>query len=109
MKPTPAILGIFGFLCLGLSANGQTNGTGQCEPFFGDLVINEVMPANNSTATDPAGEYDDWVEIYNGSDDDINLEGYFLSDNNGNKTKYVFPDVVITSNGTLINLVRQPN
>lgn len=47
MKPIPKILGIFGFLCLGLSAYGQ------CEPFFGDLVINEVIPDNKSTATDP--------------------------------------------------------
>lgn len=96
MKPTPAILGLFVFLCLGHSSYGQ------CEPFFGDLVINEVMPANNSTAADPAGEYDDWVEIYNNSDEDINLEGYFLSDNHGNKTKYVFPDVVIEANSPLI-------
>ncbi len=96
MKPTPAILGVLGFLCFGLSAYGQ------CEPFFGDLVINEVMPANNSTAMDPAGEYDDWVEIFNASDDEINLEGYFLSDNNGNKTKFEFPNVTILSNSTLI-------
>ncbi len=51
MKPIPAILGIFGFLCLGLSAYSQ------CEPFFDDLLMNEVMPANNSTATDPLTDH----------------------------------------------------
>lgn len=96
MKPTSVILGIFGFLCFGLSAYGQ------CETFFGDLVINEVMAGNNNTATDPAGEYEDWVEIYNGTDEAINLEGHFLSDNNGNKTKYTFPDIDIEPNGFVI-------
>ena len=74
----------------------------QCEPFFGKLVINEVMPANNSTAVDPDGEFEDWVEIYNASEEPINMEGYFLSDNHGDRTKYVFPDVVIDPSGFLI-------
>ena len=80
----------------------SSNAFSQCEPFFGKLVINEFMPANNSTVTDPNGDYDDWVELYNASDEPINLEGYFLSDNHGNRTKYVFPDVVIEPNGFLI-------
>lgn len=80
----------------------SSNAYSQCETFFGKLVINEFMPANNSTATDPNGDYDDWVEIYNGSDEPINMEGYFLSDNHGNRTKYVFPDVVIEPDGFLI-------
>lgn len=74
----------------------------QCVPFFGHLVINEVMPANSTTATDENGEYDDWVELYNATDQPINLNGYFLSDSHGNETKYVFPDVDIDANGYLI-------
>ncbi|RPJ27294.1 MAG: hypothetical protein EHM35_14305, partial [Planctomycetaceae bacterium] len=31
----------------------------------GPLFINEVMAANSSIATDPQGQYDDWIEIYN--------------------------------------------
>lgn len=79
----------------------QTFSFAQCEPFFGKLVINEVVPANSNSGADPAGEFDDWVEIYNGSDEAINLEGYFLSDNHGNKTKYVFPNVMIEPQGIL--------
>ncbi len=60
------------------------------------------MPANSSTATDENGEYDDWVELYNATDQPINLNGYFLSDSHGNETKYVFPDIVIGANGYLI-------
>jgi hypothetical protein len=96
MKPTIKILGTCLFLFLSYSAFSQ------CETFFGDLVINEVMAANNNTAADPAGEYDDWVEIYNSTENAINLEGFFLSDSEGNETKYTFPDVEIEANGFLI-------
>jgi hypothetical protein len=74
----------------------------QCETFFGDLVINEVMPANNSTAADQDGEVDDWVEIFNTTDNPIKMQGYFLSDNHGNRTKFEFPDVTIGPQETLI-------
>ncbi|NEN25052.1 T9SS type A sorting domain-containing protein [Cryomorpha ignava] len=97
MKPLYKLLTLavaITFLC--------TNAFSQCEPFFGKLVINEFMPANTSTAADPNGEFDDWVEIYNSSDQAINMEGYFLSDNHGDRTKYVFPDVVIDADGFLI-------
>lgn len=66
----------------------------QCETMFG-LVINEIMPANSSTASDEYGEFDDWVEIYNGTGNALNIGGYFLSDNHGNRTKYTFPDHVM--------------
>lgn len=29
------------------------------------LVINEFMASNGGTLTDPQGDYDDWIEIYN--------------------------------------------
>lgn len=78
------------------------NGFGQCTPLFGKLVINEIMPANKTTASDSYGEYDDWVEIYNATDAAINMEGYFLSDSRGNRTKFTFPDVEIDPDGFLI-------
>lgn len=89
MKMLPA--GILG----AIFALSQTIVVAQCEPFFGKLVINEVVAANNTSGADEAGDFDDWVEIYNGSDEAINMEGIFLSDNHGNRTKFVFPDIVL--------------
>lgn len=66
----------------------------QCEIGYGDLVINEFM-ARNIVYPDEFGEFDDWVEIMNNSDDPINLNGYFLSDNHGNRTRYSFPDMTL--------------
>ena len=62
------------------------------------LVINEIMAANLTQNTDQDGEYDDWVELYNGGNTAINLEGFYLSDNENDLTKWVFPNTVIQAN-----------
>ena len=74
----------------------------QCTPFYGQIVINEFMPANSAVAADEFGEYDDWVELHNTTDEPIDLTGWFLSDNHGNRTKFVFPQVSIDGGGYLI-------
>ena len=55
------------------------------------LCINEFMAKNDSTVSDPAGEYDDWLEIYNSADTDTYLSGLYLTDNPDNLTKWQFP------------------
>ena len=40
------------------------------------LYINEVMSKNSSTVMDDYSEYSDYIELYNGYDHDIDLEGY---------------------------------
>ena len=44
------------------------------------LVINEIMPANIDMFMDPSYNYGSWIELFNGTDTDINLAGYYLSD-----------------------------
>ncbi len=68
----------------------------------GDLVINEFMADNETTITDPDGEYEDWVELYNNGTEAINLNGYYLSDKTTNPGKWSFPDVTIEAGGYLI-------
>ena len=68
----------------------------------GDLVINEFQASNETTQADQDGEYDDWVEIYNNTTSPINLEGYYLSDNETNLIKFEFPNVSIDGNSFLI-------
>ena len=55
------------------------------------LVINEVMPSNVSVSRDPQGDFDDWVEIYNPSDREVNVGGMFLTDNQENLRQWQFP------------------
>ncbi|MGH1362791.1 MAG: CotH kinase family protein [Calditrichia bacterium] len=68
----------------------------------GDLVINEFMADNDSTAMDQDGEFDDWVELYNNSGSEISLAGLYLSDDETELTKWAFPDTSIAANGYLI-------
>jgi hypothetical protein len=56
-----------------------------------DVVINEIMALNNSTATDEAGQYEDWIELYNNGNETINLSGYYLSDKTTDYTKWEIP------------------
>jgi len=46
------------------------------------LVINEFMASNNSTVTDEAGDYDDWLEIYNMDSNPVDVAGLLLIDDN---------------------------
>jgi len=59
------------------------------------LVINELMPVNSTYVTDQNGQYDDWIELYNNQDENIDLSGYFLSDSKSNPTKWSFPDATV--------------
>ena len=58
----------------------------------GNIVINEFMASNDATAADQDGEYDDWIELYNKGNEDVDISGFFLSDNAQNLPKYQIPD-----------------
>lgn len=59
------------------------------------LIINEVMNYNTSYLPHNGSSYYDWIEIYNNSNEDINLKDYYLTTNTDNMTKWNFPDVVL--------------
>ncbi|MBK8557302.1 MAG: lamin tail domain-containing protein [Lewinellaceae bacterium] len=69
----------------------------------GPLVINELMASNTNTVMDENGDYEDWIELFNASNNAINLGGYYLSDNPANLPKYEIPaGVSIPANGYLV-------
>jgi spore coat protein CotH len=71
-------------------------------PNSGDLVINEILADNINGVTDPAGEHEDWIELFNNTDTEINLTGLYLSDKADNSSKWQFPnDTHIAANGYL--------
>ncbi len=55
------------------------------------VVINEIMASNTITATDNAGDYDDWIELYNKSNVTVDLSGWHITDKLDNLTKYEIP------------------
>lgn len=81
---------------------GSTN-TLPCDPVVFEfepstnpaLFINEFMADNDSIIMDEAGEYDDWIEIYNGENFPVWLGDKYLTDNLENPDKWMFPDITI--------------
>mgnify|MGYP002640874076 CR=1 FL=1 len=68
------------------------------------LRINEFLADNEAANADAAGEYDDWLEIYNPGPSDLYLSGLFLTDDPDNLTKWMFPfgGVMLESGGHLL-------
>ncbi|MFK7808241.1 MAG: lamin tail domain-containing protein, partial [Saprospiraceae bacterium] len=95
MSKLHSLLGVLLLLFLNISfANAQ-------------LYVNEWMAANNNTLTDTAGEYDDWIEIYNSSSNPVDIAGYFLSDDVTDLVKWQIPNgspatTTIPANGFLL-------
>lgn len=61
------------------------------------VVINEIMASNTKTVSDEKGEFEDWIELYNNNDYDIDLSGMHISDKTSDLKKWRIPD------GTKIN------
>lgn len=61
------------------------------------LFINEFMASNDNTIADENGNYGDWIELYNGSENDIWLGNKYLTDNLGSPNKWQMPDFDLES------------
>lgn len=67
------------------------------------VVINELMAQNNTTITDEAGDYEDWIELYNNNATPVDLSGYYLTDTSAELTKWQIPTgTIIPANGYLV-------
>ena len=71
--------------------------------FSNGLFINEFLASNDTTNMDEAGEFDDWLELYNAGNEATNIGGFFLTDNADNLTKWLIPEgTVIQSQSFLL-------
>lgn len=66
------------------------------------VIINEYSCSNVNTIADSFGEYEDWIELYNSGSSAVNLQGYYLSDNQNKPDKWSFPNVSINAGGRLL-------
>ncbi len=74
------------------------------EPTAVEVFVNEVMAQNSSTLEDETGAFPDWIELYNAGSEDVDLEGYWLTDDVQNVFKWRFPPdaAVIEAGGYLV-------
>ncbi len=66
------------------------------------IVINELMASNNATLADETGNYADWIELYNPTNTDVDLSGYFITDNRAQPTKFKLPGGVVLQSGAYL-------
>jgi hypothetical protein len=68
----------------------------------GSLYINEFMADNDGIITDNAGDFDDWVELYNAGPDPVWLGDKYLTDNFSNPDKWLMPDTTLAAGGFIL-------
>ena len=75
----------------------------QSDCFNLNVVINEVLASNDSSYIDPSSNsYDEWLELYNPGNNQVNLNGWYLTDDINDTSKYMFPDTLILPGEYLI-------
>ena len=60
------------------------------------LVINEFVANNEDSLEDEDLDNPDWIELYNGQDQNQNLSGYYLTNDPAQKTLWRLPRVIMS-------------
>ncbi len=55
------------------------------------VLLNELLASNDSVVRDPQGDFEDWVELVNMSDNAFDTAGLYLTDDSANPTKWQIP------------------
>ena len=66
------------------------------------LRINEVMASNGGSHLDEDGDAMDWIELFNEQGGAANMNGWYLTDDPDDLTKWQFPAVTIAANDYLV-------
>ena len=66
------------------------------------VVINEILASNRYAKPDANGVFSDVVELYNRTDKEVSLSGYYLSDDKDNRHRFALPSVTLPAGGSLL-------
>jgi hypothetical protein len=69
---------------------------------FPRVWLNEVLPNNTVGLTDRFGDRDPWVEIYNGGNTVLSLNGFYLAGQYTNLTQWAFPSATSINPGQFL-------
>lgn len=64
-----------------------------------DVSISELMADNQCCLPDASGAFSDWLELYNGGETDLDLSGWWLSDDPERPDKWRIPALTVPANG----------
>lgn len=68
----------------------------------GHPIISEFQAVNASTIADEDSDFEDWIEIENTGTEAIDLNGWYLTDDSNDLTKWQFPSVTLPSEEQLL-------
>ncbi len=91
---------------------GYGNDADGCKQYLADqqptgLMISEVMSSNSQYLRGPYGVTTDWLELYNGGTEAVDLSGYALTDNPNYPGKYQLPQVTLEPGAYYVILLTQ--
>ncbi len=66
------------------------------------VLITEFMAVNNGPLTDENGQFSDWIEIHNAGTNNVNLDGWYLTDRPSDLKQWRFPATNLPPNGYLV-------
>ncbi len=66
------------------------------------IIINEISAGEQTSIYDEDGDFSDFIELYNTSDQPVDIGGYFLSDDSEKTAKYALPDYTMQPGEYLI-------
>lgn len=69
---------------------------------FAQIRINEVCSSNSESLYDEDSDTPDWIELYNYSDQPVNLSTWKISDQPDSELAWQFPDTIIKPNEHLL-------
>ena len=58
---------------------------------LGEVLLSEFMASNDDALLDGDGNSSDWIEIWNSTEGTVSLDGWYLTDDPGELTKWPFP------------------
>lgn len=75
----------------------------------GEIRITEFMASNDTILADEDGAFSDWLEVHNGQATELDLTGWYLTDDATNLTKWQFPTTTLASDGFLVIFASSKN
>lgn len=77
--------------------------TGEPSTDLPTIYVNEVMPSNATGIQDEVGAFPDWLELFNPTDADVDLGGWWLTEDTSNVFNWQVPEnTVIEAGGYLV-------
>lgn len=80
-------------LCFGGLGSVQAHGV---------VEISEFMASNDDTLSDEDGDEEDWIELHNSGSTSVDLNGWSLTDDDGDLTQWLFPSIILQADEYLV-------